>query len=146
MEKEMGRKIDFTKHTKEELIALAVEVNAGKVFGSWNILNVRLNPLKLGIVFRPVALAYSIEKYIADKDEGWNNKQKKFVLKKFKRGYPVADDIRHFYEYMDKAVETNFRNTGLPMFITCRALDADECVTLASQMEKLEAEKKYATK
>lgn len=130
------RRIDFEKHTPEELAALARDVNAGKVFGSWNILNVRLHPKKLGLHFRAVGMAYGLERYLPKDENEDPRTAKKFILIKFKRGYPAGDDIRHFYEYMDKAVEENFRDSGLPMFTTCRALDVNECVRLNSLMEK----------
>ena len=136
METTVARKIDFNKHTKEELLELARDVNDGKVFGSWNILNVRLHPKKLALVFRSVGMAYGLEIYHPTDENEDPRTAKKFVLIKFKRGYPIAEDVRHFYEYWDNAIEKNFRDSGMPMFTTCRALDVDECVKLNALMEK----------
>lgn len=130
-------KISFEKHTKAELETLARDIVDGKVFASWMIANMRLNPGKIGFTFAPVRMAYSIKHAPGEQEELDWNKKKKFILKRFKEGYPEADDVRHFYEYMDKAVEKNHRGSGMPMFATCRALDVDECIKLNALMDKI---------
>lgn len=96
--------------TDQEIKQLALDVHAGRVFGSWNV----ANPSDVGMVFMPMMLLGGVHAKTLERD-----------------------GIVHLYEHLDKAGPRSVN--GMPCFFSFQTLNRDEFERLAAGVRKLEA-------
>lgn len=100
----------YTPRTDDEMKQLAIDVMAGRVFGTWNL----EDPKDSRMVFMPLGL--SEPKHLQE----------------------MADaNVVHFYEYMEKAGPRSCN--GYPGFFSMKALDGDDATKLQAIIDKLQA-------
>lgn len=98
----------------KELKQLAVDILAGKVFGTWNFQDVNEANSLVSSVFMPLA-------FMSEED------RKKLL----------SMEVSHFYETMDKAGPRSIN--GYPMFMSMQTLTSGEWVIVLQHVKELEA-------
>lgn len=100
----------YTPRTDDEMKQLAVDIMAGRMFGTWDL----ENPEDARRVFMPLGL--SEPKHLQEMAEA---------------------NVAHFYEYLEKAGPRSCN--GFPMFMSMKVLDGNDATKLHTIINKLQA-------